>query len=115
MTNASATNVTDFRLATRYAQGMQNAAVQTSSTFELIERIERVARAVAPGGPSLSLRNSNLYGEVRFDAAGQLQEMDLNSNGVHYTFIRDDEGATYACRHTLDDGSVRQEWVTVPS
>jgi hypothetical protein len=82
-------------------------------SLQLIDKIERVARAVAPGGSSLTLRNSNLNGVVRFDSAGQLQQMDLNANGVHYLFECWEQGATYACRKTLADGTVFQEDVTI--
>lgn len=79
----------------------------------LVKRVQRLSRALAPGGPVVALRNSNFHGEARFDSAGQLEQMDLNTNGVRYTFERAEDEVVYRCRQILEDGSVLEESVTV--
>lgn len=79
----------------------------------LVKRVQRLSRALAPGGPVVALRNSNFHGEARFDSAGQLEQMDLNTNGVRYTFERAEDEIIYTCRQITPDGTVLQETVKV--
>ena len=83
-------------------------------SLELMHRVQRLSRALAPGGPVIALRNSNFHGEVRFDSAGQLEQMDLNTNGVRYTFETGEDEVVYTCRQVLADGWVLQEKVSGP-